>query len=122
VARAPGGVRPGPGVLTSAIGKLQKRIKVDHALALGIPCSQLRPIDHLPNAGCPVLLIAGTEDRHTTSNETAQMFSVAREPKELWLVDGAAHEDLHLAAPDEYKSRVLGFLNQHLSVQVDSAR
>jgi fermentation-respiration switch protein FrsA (DUF1100 family) len=81
---------------------------------LGISPSQLRPIDQLPNVGCPVYVISGAEDRHTTANETREMFEVTREPKELWLVDRAAHEDLYRLSPDEYESRVISFFNQHM--------
>jgi alpha-beta hydrolase superfamily lysophospholipase len=81
---------------------------------LGISSSQLRPIDRLPNVECPVYVISGTEDKHTTVNETKQMFSVARQPKEMWLVEGAGHEDLYRVSPGEYKSRVLGFFKHHM--------
>jgi uncharacterized protein len=81
---------------------------------LGISAEELRPSDHLAEIGCPVFFLSGTEDRHTTVLETRQMFSAAAEPKELWLVDGAAHEDLYQAAPQEYQSRILGFLNRHM--------
>ena len=84
---------------------------------LGISRTQLRPIDHLPNVGCPVLIISGKEDRHTTESETRKMFSVAREPKELWLIDGASHVDLYRAFPEEYKARVLPFLEQHMQTR-----
>ena len=81
---------------------------------LGISPARLRPIDHLPNVGCPVYLISGNEDQHTTAKETKEMFSAAQRPKEIWLVDAAIHEDLYRLAPVEYKSKVLGFLNQHM--------
>ena len=81
---------------------------------LGISPSRLRPIDHVSNVGCPICLISGTEDRHTTAKETRQMFAAARQPKEVWLVDGAAHVDLYSASPEEYKTRVIGFLNLHM--------
>ncbi len=83
----------------------------------GVWPSQLRPIDHLATVGCPVFLLSGVEDRHTTTAETEQMFAVACQPKELWLVDGAAHVDLHGVSPEKYKTRVVGFLNQHLRTQ-----
>lgn len=81
---------------------------------LGVSPSELRPIDHLPNVSCPVYLMSGTEDRHTTVVETNEMFAAARPPRELWLVDGAAHEDLCRVAPVDYKKRVLDFLDQHM--------
>ncbi len=84
---------------------------------LGISRSQLRPIDHLANVNCPVFVMSGTEDRHTTPAETRRLFEIARQPKELWLVDGAAHVDLYRVSPKAYAARVMGFLNQHMRPQ-----
>ncbi len=81
---------------------------------LGISDTQLRPIDHIPNGGCAVLIMSGKEDRHTTESETREMFSVAGKPKELWLIDGASHVDLYHASPEDYKARVIRFLEQHM--------
>ena len=39
------------------------------------------------------------------------MFAAAREPKELWLIDGAQHQDLHAYAGEEYETRVLRFFS-----------
>ena len=49
---------------------------------LGVPKSVLRPIDHLADIGCPLLMLAGTADRHTTPEETERLYAAAREPKE----------------------------------------
>ena len=58
--------------------------------------------------------MSGTEDRRTTSEETMNMFTAAPAPKELWLVEGATHNDLYRLSPDEYKTRVVRFLKQHM--------
>lgn len=81
---------------------------------LGISATDLRPIDSMPRVGCPVFVVSGSEDAHTTASETEEMFHAAEEPKSLWLVDGAAHVNLHEAAAEEYEQRVLAFLQQHL--------
>ncbi len=81
---------------------------------LGVSGPELRPIDHLAQVGCPVLLATGSQDRHTTVAETREMFSAAREPKELWIVDQAGHVNLLDASPLEYRSRVLGFLERSM--------
>jgi fermentation-respiration switch protein FrsA (DUF1100 family) len=81
---------------------------------LGVPKSALRPIDHLADAGCPLFLLAGTADGHTTPEETKRLYAAAREPKDLWLVPGAGHVDLEAFAPKEYRKRVLGFLERIL--------
>lgn len=84
---------------------------------LGIDASALRPVDRLKSFKGPLLMIAGSEDRHTTITETKAMFASANEPKELWVVDGAAHVDLQAFAPAEYEKRVVDFLKRALRGQ-----
>jgi alpha-beta hydrolase superfamily lysophospholipase len=88
---------------------------------LGISRSELRPIDHIPNVGCPVLVASGTDDLHTTALETQAIFDAARDPKELWLVDGAAHVDLLKFGRAEYHNRIVGFLKRHLGSRTEFA-
>ena len=84
---------------------------------LGIERTQLRPVAHISAVGCPVFVVSGNEDLHTTAAETRGIYETANEPKELWLVDGAAHVDLQSTAPTEYRNRVVPFFDQHLDRQ-----
>jgi fermentation-respiration switch protein FrsA (DUF1100 family) len=81
---------------------------------LGIDPSNLRPIDRIAAVGCPVFIMSGADDEHTTVAETRAMFRLAKEPKDLWIVDGAQHVDLCGAATNAYKKRVLNFLATHM--------
>jgi len=81
---------------------------------LGIDADALRPIDKVGNIRAPKLFIVGADDQHTTLEESREMFKVASEPKELWIVKGAKHVDLHQVAKQEYEQRVVGFFEQHL--------
>ena len=81
---------------------------------LGIEPAQLRPVDRMARLAAPVLVVGGMLDRHTPPAETRQLFDAANEPKTLWLVEGAAHEDLHAFAPRTYEAQVFGFLAQYL--------
>jgi fermentation-respiration switch protein FrsA (DUF1100 family) len=81
---------------------------------LGVRSSDLRPIDHIASVSCPVLVIGGAVDRHTTPAETRALYSAAREPKELWIVPAAGHVDLHRFAPRKYEQRVLAFFDAAL--------
>ena len=87
---------------------------------LGVSRSELRPIDHIRNVDCPVLVASGTADLHTTGLETQAIFEAAPDPKELWLVEGAAHVDLLRFKKVEYLDRVVAFLKRHLDF--DNAR
>ncbi|MCA9035026.1 MAG: alpha/beta hydrolase [Planctomycetaceae bacterium] len=81
---------------------------------LGISRDDLRPIDRIREAGCPVFVISGSDDPHTTPEETVSLFNAATEPRRIWLVEGAGHVDLLAAHPGQYEQQVLTFLNLHL--------
>jgi uncharacterized protein len=84
-------------------------LKMQLSPRLGISASQLRPIDHVADVDCPVLVVSGTDDLHTTKSDTQALFSRASEPKELWLVEGAAHVDLFQYSALEYGKRIGSF-------------
>ncbi|BBO34807.1 alpha/beta hydrolase [Lacipirellula parvula] len=81
---------------------------------LGIACSTLRPIDHIAAVGCPVLIMSGTKDEHTTIAETRRLYQTAVEPKRLVEFPDAAHVDLFAADPALYEESVLRFLRRWL--------
>jgi pimeloyl-ACP methyl ester carboxylesterase len=84
------------------------------ALLLDTSPDQLRPIAELPSLHAPLLIAAGSIDRYTTLKETERIYAAASEPKELWIVTGAAHVDLHAFDPRAYEERVSAFLAKHL--------
>ena len=61
-----------------------------------------------------LLLISPGEDRLVSPHQSQRMFRAAGEPKELFVVPGAAHAEAHLTAPEAYERRVLDFLAGHL--------
>jgi uncharacterized protein len=61
-----------------------------------------------------LLLIAPREDRLVDWTQAVRLFEAAREPKELMVVDGAAHSDAHALGGEAYERRVLEFLERHL--------
>jgi alpha-beta hydrolase superfamily lysophospholipase len=84
------------------LGQLHARV--------GISSRDLRPVDHIKQISCPVLLIDGEKDRNTRLSDTQMLFDQAPSPKQLWIVPSAEHVDLHHASPVEYEKRVLTFL------------
>jgi uncharacterized protein len=87
---------------------------------LGISLASLRPIDRIRRVRCPVFVLSGTRDEHTTADETRALFARAPEPKRLWLVPGAAHVDLLRFAGKEYERRILGFLDEAMRKGAES--
>ncbi len=81
---------------------------------LGVRPDQLRPIERIGEITVPILLVHGGEDRHTTLSEVRRLYDAAREPKTLYVVEGAAHVDLHAHATAQYEARVGAFLLSHL--------
>ncbi|RYF02969.1 MAG: alpha/beta hydrolase [Oxalobacteraceae bacterium] len=84
-------------------------------LRLDIQPAQLRPIARIGSLGMPLLIAAGSADRSTTLAETERLYAAAAAPKSLWVVDGAAHVDLHAYATAEYESRIGAFLERYVA-------
>jgi uncharacterized protein len=80
----------------------------------GIEKAALRPIDRVGAIKAPKLFIAGAKDRHTKLDESLELFTAASEPKELWVVEEAAHVDVHQIAKEEYERRALDFFEKRL--------
>jgi pimeloyl-ACP methyl ester carboxylesterase len=81
---------------------------------LHISPRDLEPIRSIALLGSPVLVVAGSRDQHTTLAESEELFRAAVQPKRLWVVSGARHQDFLSADPAGYRSEVVGFLLEHL--------
>ncbi len=64
----------------------------------------------------PLLMIHGGGDTYIKPDMTGDLFACAREPKELWIVEGAKHNQALQTAGEEYRRRVLEFFDRHLAV------
>ena len=63
----------------------------------------------------PLLMIHGGADTYIKPVMARALFAHAREPKELWVVEGAKHNQALHTHGDEYRRRVLEFFNEHLA-------
>ncbi|MGY6276898.1 alpha/beta hydrolase [Methylomonas sp. MgM2] len=81
---------------------------------LGIEPESLTPVAAIRELPAPILIIAGTDDRHTLTEESKRLFQAAPEPKELWLVQGAHHQNFHRYAPAAYERKILSFFDKYL--------
>jgi fermentation-respiration switch protein FrsA (DUF1100 family) len=97
---------PGPWLAPLLLMQIEPR--------LGITPLALRPIDRIARLRAPLLMVHGAEDRHTTLAQAQRLFALAPQPKEIYIVAGAAHVDLHDFAASVYEQRILGFLARHL--------
>jgi alpha-beta hydrolase superfamily lysophospholipase len=62
----------------------------------------------------PLLIIHGTEDSISPVEQAYDVYTAARQPKELWVVSGAEHCGAYFLDRAGYCGRVIGFFNQHL--------
>ena len=89
---------------------------------LVVKISELRTSCRFPSVAralrkkkCPVLMIYGMKDSYIDVSHANYLYACASEPKELWLVPGAKHNESALFREDEYRSRVSGFFEREFS-------
>lgn len=78
----------------------------------GIAINDVKPVANIGKLPCPVLLISGDKDNRVYEEDTQALFTAAKEPKELWMIPGAGHEDLF--RQNGYEQRVLEFVAKHM--------
>jgi dipeptidyl aminopeptidase/acylaminoacyl peptidase len=62
----------------------------------------------------PVLFIHGRADSKISYRQAYTLYSLAREPKEIWIVNDARHNEAIRVAGAEYRRRVGDFLDRHV--------
>src|SRR5260370_6661947 len=63
----------------------------------------------------PLLMIHGGGDTYIKPEMARRLFEKARGPKELWIVEGAKHNQALQVAGDAYRRRVREFFDAHLA-------
>ncbi|MDF1798777.1 MAG: alpha/beta fold hydrolase [Planctomycetota bacterium] len=89
-------------------------LTVQVPLRLGVSVDELRPVERIGAAGCPVLVLGGGADPYSPPAATRALFEAAAQPKAMALFEGAGHVDLQRADPARYERELLGFLEGHL--------
>ncbi len=79
---------------------------------LQVAVDDIAPIRHMRELPCPVFVIGGENDRETMPGSTRALFDAASRPKELWIVPGAGHVDIYGFAHEEYRRRILEFIDR----------
>lgn len=77
---------------------------------LGVSVDALQPARAIGQLGAPVLIVGGSRDAYTPEEESRALFAAARDPKLLWIVEGASHQDFSRFDPEGYRAHVIGFL------------
>ena len=97
-----------PGYLLASLLLMQTRLQI------GVPYQALSPVDRIADIQSPVFIIAGAQDKRTTPENSMALFAQAAEPKSMWMVEGARHQDFLAFAKDKYQKQVLEFLNKYI--------
>jgi len=69
----------------------------------------LSKIQHIT---CPILFIHGTHDTIVDKRESEKLFAKATAPKELYLVEGADHNDIPFIEPQKYWGKISEWLSR----------
>lgn len=100
--------------LGDTVARLSPLLALQTEARLGIPVTQLAPIERIDGLGAPLLLVAGGRDLHTLPSESRAMYARARSPKSFWLLPDAAHVDFQAHDSAGYADHVIGFLDRQL--------
>jgi fermentation-respiration switch protein FrsA (DUF1100 family) len=68
-------------------------------------------LEKVPSLNTPIFFLHGTDDQIVPAYMSEKLYQVAREPKELWLVENARHNDVATVAGTAYEKRIWQFLN-----------
>jgi fermentation-respiration switch protein FrsA (DUF1100 family) len=93
---------------------LAAALTIQLGLWTDVSARELRPVDAIRRLRAPVLIIAGELDPRTRLDESRRLFAAALEPKELWVVAGAGHDDFHDTHVVGYEAHVRAFLARYL--------
>ena len=73
---------------------------------------RLDTVRHLRGHRFPVLVLHGDQDRTVPLEQGRRLFEMLTGPKDLWVVEGADHVNIHRIKPDDYRRRILGFVEE----------
>ena len=80
-------------------------------LPKGVPLGETYDsISKIGRARCPVMIIHGDRDELIPLEEGISLYEAAPQAKELYVVPGAGHNDVSMAAGPEYVRRIASFL------------
>jgi alpha-beta hydrolase superfamily lysophospholipase len=77
--------------------------------------SAVSPLNAVAGVHIPIFFLHGTADTLIRHIYTERVFRNANEPKELWLVRGARHDNMAEVGGETYIPRIVDFFVKHLS-------
>ncbi len=74
--------------------------------------SEVSPVNAIANIHVPVLIVYGDQDHLINSKYSLQLFAAAHEPKELYAIRGATHNNTWQIGGKGYETKVLQFFDK----------
>ena len=81
---------------------------------LGKKPEEFSPKYNIKDLNIPVFFITGQNDYLAKIKDANKLYNLAKEPKQLWLIEGAEHITGFEVAPQEYKTKIKTFFNKYL--------
>jgi alpha-beta hydrolase superfamily lysophospholipase len=75
------------------------------------------PLEAVRLVHVPIFILHGTADTLIRSSYSEQVFGNANPPRELWLIPGARHDNMEEIGGEEYRRRIVAFLEEHLATK-----
>ena len=76
--------------------------------------NDVSPMESLKKIQIPIMIIYGTEDHLINHQYSVRLFSLANEPKEVFPIEGAKHNDTWQIAGKTYEQKILSFLERSI--------
>ena len=80
----------------------------------GYGFSDYSTLDAVASTNIPILFIHGKEDDFVPLNMTHQNYAACRSPKEIFIVDNAAHGASYYENKEAYEAKVKSFLEKYV--------
>ena len=91
-------------------------IAATYRLRFGVWPKRVSPLVRVAQIGPrPLLLINGSHDRRTPLEGARRLYAAARNPKELWVAEGAGHLEALELNPQAHLSRLTEFFARSLA-------
>jgi uncharacterized protein len=104
-------------VVGRTVGLLPTEVALAYARwRYGVNLLRANPLEAVRSSSVPVLLIHGEDDINILPRHSRVLVKANPAHAQLWLVPRAQHGGAVAVAPEEFWSRVLGFLAQHDSL------
>lgn len=94
---------------------LRNLVIVHAELRAKFKASEVSPLEAVQTIRIPILIVYGTDDRLIKHQYSLMLFEKANQPKEIFPIHGAAHNNMWDIAGKEYGQKLLEFFGKYLT-------